>query len=100
MFIGPEGYYPPMVSGPAYIMTRSTAKCLHAAAMRIPYLHMEDVFITGMAAQLCGIPRCHIEGFEPMRIYSPERQFDFGADYIFHYLWPQDIIDIFQRYNQ
>ena len=40
-------YYPQILSGSGYVMTRSVAKCLYETALRFPYFHLEDVLITG-----------------------------------------------------
>ena len=39
--------YPNILSGSGYVMTRSVAKCLYEAALMLPYLHLEDVLVTG-----------------------------------------------------
>ena len=40
-------YYPPILSGSGYVMTRYVAKCLYNTALMFPYFHLEDVLITG-----------------------------------------------------
>ena len=75
--------YPNMLSGPGYIMSRQTSRCLHAAAMEIPYFHMEDVYITGFAAEMCNIKRTHIPRFHNNRV-----TFNHAKDYIDHYVDP------------
>ena len=40
-------YYPNILSGSGYVMTRSVAKCLYKASLMLPYLHLEDVLVTG-----------------------------------------------------
>lgn len=42
-----EKVYPRYLSGTGYLMDRQTAVQLYKAALDIPYLHLEDVFITG-----------------------------------------------------
>ena len=39
--------YPNMLSGSAYVMTRSVAKCLFKATLMLPFVHLEDVMVTG-----------------------------------------------------
>ena len=39
--------YPNILSGSGYVMTRSVAKCLYKASLMLPYLHLEDVLVTG-----------------------------------------------------
>lgn len=42
-----EKTYPHYLSGTGYLMSRDTVVHLYNAALEIPYLHLEDVFITG-----------------------------------------------------
>ena len=52
-----EASYPPFVTGPSYLVSRSAVNHLFAAAMEHPFLHLEDVFLTGFAAENCVISR-------------------------------------------
>ena len=40
-------YYPQILSGSGYVMTRSAAECIYNTALMFPYFHLEDVLITG-----------------------------------------------------
>ena len=40
-------YYPNILSGSGYVMTRYVAKCLYKASLMLPYFHLEDVLVTG-----------------------------------------------------
>ena len=40
-------YYPKYLSGSGYVMTRSVAQCLYDTTLMLPFLHLEDVLITG-----------------------------------------------------
>ena len=51
------------VSGSGYVITQPAAQCLFNESMNLPFYHLEDVFLTGFAAENCGIPRYHSEGF-------------------------------------
>ena len=53
------------VLGSGYVTTRPAAKCLFNEAMHLPFLHLEDVFLTGFAAENCAIPRFNTNGFHP-----------------------------------
>ena len=55
--------YPVYVSGSGYVITQPAAQCLFNESMNLPFYHLEDVFLTGFAAENCGIPRYHSEGF-------------------------------------
>ena len=37
--------YPPFLSGSGYVMSRSTATCLYANGIKIPYFHLEVTVI-------------------------------------------------------
>ena len=55
--------YPVILSGSGYVTTRPAARCLFNESMNLPFFHLEDVFLTGFAAENCGIPRYHSDGF-------------------------------------
>ena len=50
-------HYPVILAGSGYVTTRQAAKCLFNESMNLPFLHLEDVFLTGFAAENCAIPR-------------------------------------------
>ena len=53
-------HYPVILAGSGYVTTRPAAKCLFNESMHLPFLHLEDVFLTGFAAENCAIPRFKI----------------------------------------
>ena len=55
--------YPVILSGSGYVTTRPAARCLFNESLNLPFFHLEDVFLTGFAAENCGIPRYHSDGF-------------------------------------
>ena len=69
-----------------YIFSRSNLPCLYAAALVLPYFHIEDVFMTGFVAEKCKIPRVGLHGYHPSVInyteVSPE-------DTLMHYITPR-----------
>ncbi len=48
---------------PSYLLPRATWPCLFLESLRLPYLHIEDVFVSGFSAARCGFPRRHFDGF-------------------------------------
>lgn len=48
--------YPKFVRGPTYGFTATVAPYLYQASLRIPLFHLEDVYVTGMCAQLVSVP--------------------------------------------
>ena len=60
-FITPEQYdaatYPPFVTGPSYLLSRSAVDLLLSGALQRPFFHLEDVFVTGIVAEEVGVPR-------------------------------------------
>jgi len=57
MFSGKE--YPNLVSGAGYAMSTGAAECIYREVLKLPYLHLEDVLITGFGAQNCKV-RSHL----------------------------------------
>ncbi len=53
----PESTYPQFVTGPSYLISGSAVSKIFAEAMATSYIHLEDVFITGVVAEKLGIPR-------------------------------------------
>lgn len=53
----PEAMYPAFVTGPSYLVSKNAVIELFKAAMEHPYIHLEDVFLTGVIAEQCDIPR-------------------------------------------
>ena len=68
-----EASYPPFVTGPSYLVSRSAVNHLFAAAMEHPFLHLEDVFLTGIIAEQCGIPRRLATEFRNNAVRIPVR---------------------------
>ena len=71
------------VLGSGYVTTRPAAKCLFNEAMRLPFLHLEDVFLTGFAAENCAIPRFNTNGFHPHNVKFGDLN---EEDILWHYL--------------
>ena len=78
-----EASYPPFVTGPSYLVSRSAVNHLFAAAMEHPFLHLEDVFLTGFAAENCVISRFHCDGFHPQAVRFTDLK---ETDILWHYL--------------
>jgi len=51
-----ESRFPIFCHGPTYGFTVNAAKPLFEASQRIPFLYLEDVFITGLCARAAQIP--------------------------------------------
>lgn len=63
---------PPFLTGPAYLFTRDCAPLLYTISLTVPYIHLEDVFLTGMVAQKARIRRVHHAGFlNYARLFQP-----------------------------
>ena len=56
----PDDNYPEYLLGSAYAMTLLTVPDLYKASMEVPYLKIEDVFVTGVCANKVGIRRIEI----------------------------------------
>ena len=71
--------WPPFEAGPAYLLTRTSAECMLQKSSTIPYLPLEDVYVTGFLAQECGIKRLNHLGFA-----TAAMPFDYERDIINH----------------
>ena len=68
-----EASYPPFVTGPSYLVSRSAVNRIFNAALDHPFLHLEDVFLTGIIAEQCGIPRRLATEFRNNPVRIPAR---------------------------
>ena len=65
-----KSHYPPFVSGSCYVISTLAATCLFHKAMTMQFFHLEDVFITGLVAELCNITRINHKGVAFLREHS------------------------------
>lgn len=63
--------------------TRPAATCLFNESMSLPFFHLEDVFLTGFAAENCGVGRYHSDGFHPNAVNFADLK---ETDILWHYL--------------
>ena len=75
--------YPVILGGSGYLTTRPAAQCLYNASLHLPFFHLEDVFLTGFAAENCAIPRFHSDSFHPNTIPFGDLK---ESDIVWHYL--------------
>jgi len=79
----PEEYYPPYLCGAFYVLTRVLLDQLYEVAMNqneYPVIDIDDVYITGIAAQLAKIPRYNTYDYLHLSTYF----FDSVACYLFY----------------
>ncbi len=69
----PESSYPAFVTGPSYLVSKSAVNHLFSAALDHPFLHLEDVFITGIIAEQVGVPRRLAVEFRNNAVRIPAR---------------------------
>ena len=69
-----------------YLFSRSNLPCLYAAALLLPYFHIEDVFMTGFVAEKCKIPRVGFNGYHASVINYTEVN---PEDTLMHYITPR-----------
>lgn len=65
-------YYPDFTTGPAYLITRDAIADLLDACMKITPIYLEDVFVTGIAAELAKVTRVHDNKI--VRFHIPMRE--------------------------
>ena len=90
-------HYPLFVSGSGYIISREASQCLYEAGLRLPYFHLEDVFLTGFAAEWCDIPRINSKNFHPQ--YAKIEKFDLKSDLHYHYILGRSKQMLFRMFN-
>ncbi|KAK4885741.1 hypothetical protein RN001_002012 [Aquatica leii] len=60
-YMYPDVVYPNYLSGTAYVMTPDISMKLFETALRVPLLHLEDVYLTGICAKIANIkPKMNI----------------------------------------
>ena len=63
----------------------------------MPYFHLEDVFLTGFAAEWCDIPRIDSKTFHPQ--YPKIEKFDLKTDLHYHYILSRSKQLMFRMFN-
>ena len=56
--------YPDFATGPSYLVTSRAMTEMISVALEQKYIHLEDVFLTGVVAELLGITRVHVVQFK------------------------------------
>uniref|UniRef100_A0A182J347 Hexosyltransferase n=1 Tax=Anopheles atroparvus TaxID=41427 RepID=A0A182J347_ANOAO len=71
-YVSPEQYYPPVfppfTTGPAYLLTADIISEMFDKSLSQTYLKLEDVYTTGIVAQLLNIHRVNVKEFLNRRI--------------------------------
>lgn len=71
-YVSPQQYFPSVfpqfTTGPAYLISGSAIHDLYIKALEQTYLKLEDVFTTGIVAQLVNVKRIHVNEFLNRRI--------------------------------
>ncbi|TRY79181.1 hypothetical protein TCAL_16109, partial [Tigriopus californicus] len=63
--------FPPFLSGSGYILPQAVIPCLYEQTRRLPFLHIDDVFVTGFCAEACGFMRWALIGTDPRAYKGP-----------------------------
>ncbi|XP_053952543.1 beta-1,3-galactosyltransferase 1-like [Anastrepha ludens] len=58
-YMYPGDKYPRYLSGSAYVMSSDVVSRLYEAALNTTFIHIEDVYLTGMCAEKIHLPRRH-----------------------------------------
>lgn len=71
-YVSPQQYFPSVfpqfTTGPAYLMSSDSVHDLYIKSLAQTYLKLEDVFTTGIVAQLVNVKRIHVNEFLNRRI--------------------------------
>lgn len=62
---------PSCFEGPAYLLTADVVQDLYCEALGMPFFKLEDVFVTGMAAERLNVSRIGVKEFLNVRV-EPE----------------------------
>lgn len=70
----PWSNYPPYITGGAYLMDKTAVAPLLAAAQTIPYLHIEDIYLSGLCARKAGVEL--LVSYRMLSLISDEVSYD------------------------
>ena len=89
-------FYPEILSGSGYVISKLSAQCLLQEGLKLPYFHLEDVFVTGFAAEKCNLKRIHNIGFHP---YNETRHVvKSSKDILYHYIKANENFYFFEKF--
>ncbi|KAH8271104.1 hypothetical protein KR018_011898, partial [Drosophila ironensis] len=63
----PTNTFPNFTTGPAYLITGDIVHELYKQSLNLLYIHLEDVYITGMVAEMLGIERVFVKEIYNLR---------------------------------
>ena len=89
----PGDKYPDFATGPSYLVSQQAVQDIVPVAMEHRYIHLEDVFLTGIVANILGIPRINNKEFEKYKNKKvPISKMGCMLKYsiTFHWVDPQD----------
>ena len=66
-----EEKYPDFATGPSYLVSREAVKQIFWSAMKFNYIHLEDVFLTGVVAENVGVKRLDVNEFKNNAVRIP-----------------------------
>lgn len=66
----PQKYFPDFLSGSAYVVGGDILKQLYDVTGRLPPFRLEDVYVTGLCAEVAQIARVNVPGFNNYRVKS------------------------------
>ena len=72
-----ETIYPQLTSGSCYVISNLAAECLFQKSLEVDFFYLEDVFVTGIVAEACNIPRLN----NPSKKHNIEIKFIFLITY-------------------
>ena len=84
-------YYPPFLSGSAYIVPGYLVKKWFDVALTQQYFHIEDVFMTGLVTTAGGIPILNNRKIQPFPFLKIKLQTDFIS---VHYMKEGDKLEL------
>ena len=77
--------FPQFIAGAGYLVERQNAECILNASQTISFIHLEDVYITGLCALKCHLKRVHHSGFKARKNAAPQLSIS-QSDVLIHYV--------------
>ena len=90
-----EEFFPNALSGSGYLMHISVTSCLYEKGLDTRFLVLEDVFITGMVREKCGLKLKNSPRFQYMgqHVCKLAKKFDL----VIHYVKTEQAMDRFHK---
>ena len=94
----PAEHFPMSVSGTGYLFPISIAECLVKNSANVPFLVLEDVYVTGLLSKYCQVVLKNSENFLYMGIGDMDAYVTNPYDVMIHRVNMDEMHDKFKHY--